>query len=63
MTAARLALVWGVTPVTTERLAADDVREILVARSLVPAGAIVVFVSMQPVLSHEGTNFVRIERL
>ena len=61
-TAARLALVWGVTPVTTERLAADDVREILVTRGLVPAGAIVVFVSMQPVLSHEGTNFVRVER-
>lgn len=62
-TSARLALVWGVTPVTTERLAADDVREILVARSLVPVGAIVVFVSMQPILSHEGTNFVRVERL
>ncbi|HYN08349.1 MAG TPA: pyruvate kinase [Vicinamibacterales bacterium] len=62
-TAARLALVWGVTPVTTEGLAPEDVRETLIARALVPAGATVVFVSMHPVLSREGTNFVRVERL
>ncbi len=62
-TAARLSLVWGVTAVTTERLAADDVRETVIARGLVPAGSIVVYVSMHPVLSREGTNFVRVERL
>jgi pyruvate kinase len=62
-TAARLALVWGVTPVTTDRLAPEAVRETLVTRNLVPPGAVVVFVSMHPVLSREGTNFVRIERL
>ena len=62
-TAARLALVWGVTPVTTERLAPEAVRETLVARGLVAPGGVVVFVSMHPVLSREGTNFVRIERL
>jgi pyruvate kinase len=62
-TAARLALVWGVTPVTTGGLAPEDVRETLISRALVPAGATVVFVSMHPVLSREGTNFVRVERL
>ncbi|HEY7475037.1 MAG TPA: pyruvate kinase [Vicinamibacterales bacterium] len=62
-TAARLALVWGVTPVTTERLGPEEVRETLIARALVPAGATVVFVSMHPVLSRDGTNFVRVERI
>jgi pyruvate kinase len=62
-TAARLALVWGVTAVTTERLGPEEVRETLIARALVPAGATVVFVSMHPVLSRDGTNFVRVERI
>ena len=59
-TAARLALVWGVTPVVSEALEPDDVRKTL--ETLVPAGSIVVFVSMHPVLSR-GTNYLRIERL
>jgi pyruvate kinase len=61
--AARLSLVWGVTAVTTDRLGPGDVRQVLLSRALVPGGAIVVFVSMHPVLSREGTNFVRVERL
>jgi pyruvate kinase len=61
--AARLSLVWGVTAVTTDRLGPGDVRQTLISRGLVPGGAIVVFVSMHPVLSREGTNFVRVERL
>jgi pyruvate kinase len=59
-TAARLALVWGVTPVITEDLEPDGIRATL--ESLVPTGSIVVFVSMHPVLSR-GTNYLRIERL
>jgi pyruvate kinase len=59
-TAARLALVWGVTPVVSEALEPDDVRQTL--ETLVPTGSIVVFVSMHPVLSR-GTNYLRIERL
>ena len=59
-TAARLALVWGVTPVVSEALDPDDVRRTL--ETLVPTGSIVVFVSMHPVLSR-GTNYLRIERL
>ena len=59
-TAARLALVWGVTPVVSGALEPDDVRETL--GTLVPTGSIVVFVSMHPVLSR-GTNYLRIERL
>jgi pyruvate kinase len=59
-TAARLALVWGITPVVSAELEPDDVRETLT--SIVPTGSIVVFVSMHPVLSR-GTNFLRIERL
>jgi pyruvate kinase len=66
-TAARLSLVWGVTPVVTSQgddgTALSAVREALVSRSLVPSGSVVVFVSMHPVLGREDSNFVHVERI
>lgn len=62
-TGARLSLVWGVTPVVTPEPTLASVRATLAARRLVPAGAIVVFVSMHQVLGREDTNFVHVETL
>jgi pyruvate kinase len=60
-TGARLSLVWGVTPVVTPEPTLESVRETLTTLRLVPAGAVVVFVSMHPSLGRETTNFVHVE--
>jgi len=62
-TAARLSLVWGVTPIVIEAATLGAVRDVLVNRALMPSGAVVVFVSMHSVLGREETNFVHVERL
>ncbi len=62
-TAARLALVWGVTPVIAPEATLAAVREYLVAGSIVPSGSTVVFVSMHAGLGREDANFVHVERL
>jgi pyruvate kinase len=59
--AARLSLVWGVTPVVAEDTTPEAVRALLLAHGLVTSGATVVFVSMHPQLSGEQTNFVHVE--
>ena len=62
-TAARLSLVWGVIPVVIDPASLPMVRDALVSRGLVPAGAVVVFVSMDTLLGREESNFVHVERL
>jgi pyruvate kinase len=62
-TAAALSLVWGVSPVVTDQASLPIVRDLLVARNLVPAGAVVVFVAISAVLSGDGVNFVHVEQL
>ena len=62
-TAARLALVWGVTPIVAELTTVAAVRQALLTRGLVTPGAIVVFVSMHTVLGREDTNFMHVERI
>ena len=62
-TAARLALVWGVTPVVTEDVSLERLRATLIARGLVTAGAVAVFVAIHPVLGRDDTNYLHIERL
>jgi pyruvate kinase len=62
-TAAALSLVWGVTPLVTDRPELGVVRDLLVARNVVSAGAVVVFVAMRAALGRDGTNFVHVERL
>ena len=62
-TAARLSLVWGVIPVVIDPASLPMVRDAVVSRGLVPAGAVVVFVSMDTLLGREESNFVHVERL
>jgi pyruvate kinase len=62
-TAARLSLVWGVTPLVIDPATLGPVRDEIVNRGLVPPGAVVVFVSMHSVLGREETNFVHVERV
>lgn len=62
-TAARLALVWGITPVVASATAEADVTQILRQQSLVSPGSTVVFVSMAEDLRSAESNFVRVERI
>jgi pyruvate kinase len=62
-TAARLALVWGVTPLVADTTRMADVRDLLRAQGLVPAGGVVVFVSTGSALSGSDRNFVHVETL
>jgi pyruvate kinase len=62
-TAARLALVWGVTPLVADTTHIADVRGLLRAQGLVPAGGVVVFVSTGSALSGSDRNFVHVETL
>jgi pyruvate kinase len=62
-TAARLGLVWGVTPILTEAANLPAVRETLLARALVPEGETIVFVAMHAALGREATNFLVVERM
>ena len=62
-TAARLALVWGVTPLVADTTRIADVRSLLRAQGLVPAGGVVVFLSTGSELSGSDRNFVHVETL
>jgi pyruvate kinase len=67
-TARRLCLYWGVTPVCTDigedvDSAGIRIGEQLVGRGLVPAGAAVVLVSINPDLSRKDANYLKIQRL
>jgi pyruvate kinase len=62
-TAARLVLIWGVTPLVADTTRLADVRDLLRARNLVPAGGVVVFVSTGSALSGSDQNFVHVETL
>jgi len=62
-TAARLALVWGVTPMLTPAATLPAVREMLLAHALVPAGDTIVFVAMHAALGREADNFLVVERM
>ena len=62
-TAARLALVWGVTPMLTEANKLPAVREMLLTRQLVPPGETIVFVAMHAALGQEADNYVVVEKM
>jgi pyruvate kinase len=59
--AARLSLVWGVTPVIADDTSMSAVRARLVDGGLVARGSAVVFVSMHPELATDHSNFVHVE--
>ena len=62
-TAARLSLVWGVTPMLTEANKLPAVREMLLSRGLVPPGETIVFAAMHAALGHDADNYVVVERM
>jgi pyruvate kinase len=62
-TAKRLALTWGVTPFVTGSADLEDVRRALSGHALLPAGGLVVFVSVTEALDRGDANFVHVERL
>jgi pyruvate kinase len=62
-TAARLGIVWGVTPLLTEANTLPAVREMLLSSGLVPAGETIVFASMHALLGEAADNYVIVERM
>ena len=67
-TARRLALYWGVLPVRTDigenvEAASPGIGRQLVGRGLVAAGAVVVFVSINPDLTRSDANYLKLRRL
>lgn len=61
--AARLSLLWGVTPLVCATNGLDKVSETLVARGLIAADAVVVFVRVSADLSHPHSNFLHFQRI
>jgi pyruvate kinase len=59
----RLSLVWGVTPFYLSDASAGAARQSLLDRHVLAPGALVVYVSVNPVLGRADTNFVHVERL
>jgi len=67
-TARRLAMYWGVVPLRTDigenvDAAGALVGRQLVARGVLPPGAVVVFVSIHPDLKRADANYLKIQRL
>jgi pyruvate kinase len=62
-TAARLNLVWGVTPILTADTSLPAVRQAILARGLLAPGAVVAIVSITQQLGHDSANFVNIQKL
>jgi pyruvate kinase len=66
--ARRLTLYWGVMPVCTEigenvDAAGTLIGQELVTRGLVPAGSVVVLISISPDLTRNDANYLKIQRL
>jgi pyruvate kinase len=66
--ARRLALSWGVSPVLSDlsddlEAAAPRIGRDLVSRGILPSGAVVVLVSINPQVAPGSTNFVKLARV
>ena len=66
--ARRLSLYWGVMPVCTDigenvDAAGTLIGQELVARGLVPAGSVVVLISISPDLTRNDANYLKVQRL
>ena len=64
----RLSLYWGVTPVCTDigenvDAAGTLVGRELVTRGLVPAGSVVVLISISPDLARNDANYLKVQQL
>jgi pyruvate kinase len=61
--AARLSLVWGVTPFVRATTALDDLRAVVRSAGGLASGGTVVFVSMDESLDNRDSNYVRVEKV
>jgi len=61
--AAALTLLRGVAPVITPERDPDRLERFVLHRHLVPAGAVVVFISVSPDLTRADANFLNVQRL
>ena len=62
-TAARLALLWGVTPVLCSHEGLNSVGESLVERGLLAADAVVIFVRVSADRTHPHSNFLHLQQI
>lgn len=62
-TAARMSLLWGVTPVLCGTDGLDGVRDSLVERGLLAPDAVVVFVRVSADRSHPHSNFLHLQQI
>ncbi|MDQ3488450.1 MAG: pyruvate kinase [Acidobacteriota bacterium] len=61
--AATLALMRGVTPVVTAARELGPVERMLIEQGLVAAGAVVVFISVNPDLNRSDANYLNVQRI
>jgi pyruvate kinase len=61
--ASALALCWGVTPILTPERDVEKLEELVLSRKLIPPGAVVVFISVQPDLRRTDTNFLNVQKV
>jgi pyruvate kinase len=61
--AARLALLWGVTPIVTPLRESEALERILLERQLVRRGSTVVFINVSVDLDRADANFLNLQRL
>jgi pyruvate kinase len=58
-----LTLLWGVTPLVGPDRSIDALEQLLLTRRVMPAGSIVVFVSVSPELTRADMNFLNLQRI
>jgi pyruvate kinase len=61
--AGTLALFWGIAPVVTEEREIERLEALLLERGILPAGAVVVFVNVNPDVSRLDANFVNVQKI
>lgn len=61
--AGTLALMRGITPVITSARELGPVEDMLIAKGLVAAGSVVVFISVNPDLSRSDANYLNVQRI
>jgi pyruvate kinase len=62
-TAARMALLWGVTPVLCDATSLSGVSEALITRGLLAPDAVVVFVRVSADRGHPHSNFLHLQQM
>jgi pyruvate kinase len=63
VTAARMSLLWGVTPVICGSSGLDGVRDTLLSRGLLARDAVVVFVRVSADRGHPHSNFLHLQKI